>query len=256
MESYSIKNIEHLTGIKAHTIRIWEKRYKTLVPFRTSTGIRYYDDEQLRKLLNISVLLKQGNKISSLMSLPDEKINEMIVKQVSQQQANNLYSTYINNLISSMLSYDEILFDKVFSTIFIRFGVYDSMINIVYPFLKTTGILWSTKNVSPGQEHFASNIVKRKLLVAVDAIPVPKNTTKKFLLFLPPDEWHDIGLNFSDYVIRNGGIETINLGQSVPYSSLNSCIQKVNPDYLLTFFTSGTDFTGVIKYLKEFDQPF
>jgi methanogenic corrinoid protein MtbC1 len=251
LESYSIKQIEQLTGIKAHTIRIWEKRYRTLVPHRTATGIRYYDDEQLRKMLNISVLLQQGNKISTLMSLPDEKINEMILEQVSQQQSTNIYGTYINSLISSMLSYDELLFDKVFSTIFIRFGVYDSMINVVYPFLKITGILWSTKNATPGQEHFASNIVKRKLLVAIDAIPVPKNSTKKFILFLPPGEWHDTGLNFSDYVIRNAGIETINLGQSVPYASLESCIQRVNPDYLLTFFTSGTDFTEAITYLKE-----
>lgn len=251
MESYSIKDIENLSGIKAHTIRIWEKRYKTLVPQRTSTGIRYYDEDQLRKMLNISVLLQQGNRISTLMSLSDARINEMILEHTAEQPRDNLYSTYINSLISSMLSYDEIVFDKIFSTIFIRFGVYDSMINVVYPFLKSTGILWSTKNITPGQEHFASNIIKRKLLVAIDSIPVPQNSAKKFLLFLPRGEWHDIGLNFSDYVIRNTGIETINLGQSVPYASLDSCIQRVNPDYLLTFFTSGTNIAESIIYLKE-----
>lgn len=251
MESYSIKKIEQLTGIKAHTIRIWEKRYNTLLPHRTPTGIRYYDNDQLRRILNISVLLQQGNKISALMRLPDEKINDMILRQVSQPQPGDFSQIYINSLVSSMLSFDELLFEKVFSTIFIRLGVYDAMVNVVYPFLKTTGIFWSTGNASPAQEHFASNIVKRKLLVALDAIPVPKHSPKKFLLFLPPGEWHDIGLHFSDYVIRNAGVETINLGQSVPYTSIHSCVQKVSPDHLLTFFNSGTDVTEAMIYLKE-----
>jgi methanogenic corrinoid protein MtbC1 len=186
-----------------------------------------------------------------MMALPDEEIHELILNLVLKPHAEDLYDVYINSLIGAMLSFDEPLFDKVFSNVFLRFGVYDTMLKIVYPFLRKTGVLWSTRNATPAQEHFASNILKRKLFAAIDGIPFSRNKSKKFLLFLPPGEWHEIGFLFSDFMIRSAGVETLYLGQNVPYSSLETTIELSKPDHLLTFFTAGVDFSAHLKVLVE-----
>ncbi|MES2702457.1 MAG: MerR family transcriptional regulator [Bacteroidota bacterium] len=239
MESYSINDVQQLTGIKAHTLRIWEKRYNGLQPHRTTTNIRYYDDDQLRKLLNIATLIDHGHKISNVLDLPDDKINELIVGVHAGSSKEGVYQAYINTMVNAMLAFDEAAFDKVFSSIFVRFGVCDAVINVVYPFLHKTGVLWSTTNVLPVQEHFASNIIKRKLITAIDGLPHPTGTAKRFLLYLPSGELHEIGLLFADYLIRSAGHETIYLGQDVPFSNLQSAIMRTNPGFLLTFFIPG-----------------
>lgn len=239
MEIYSINDVERFTGVKAHTLRIWEKRYKSIIPHRTATKIRYYDELQVKKLLNISCLLDHNYKISYLMKLTDSELNELILEKEKNLATDDLCNIYINDLIKAMIAFDEPFFDKLFSTVITRFGVYEAMIKVIYPFMNTTGILWATNSLVPAQEHFASNIIKRKLNAAIDGIPYPKEGTKKFLLFLPSNEWHEIGLLFSDYVIRNAGHHTIYLGQSLPISNLTSTIENVSPQYLLTFVIPG-----------------
>lgn len=250
MESYSINAVEQLTGVKAHTLRIWEKRYNALIPHRTPTNIRYYDDEQLRKLLNISTLQQHGHRISTLMAMEDSEINDLLVAMANDDETGDQYDVYISSLISYMLIFDEPAFDKVYSNIIIRLGLFDAMTKVVYPFLRKTGILWSISNATPAQEHFASNIIKRKLLSAIDGIPYHDKAEKKFLLFLPPDEWHEIGLLLADYLIRSAGMASIYLGQNVPFSSLQLTVEKWKPDHLVTFFTSGLDMDDHIRKLS------
>lgn len=227
-----------MTGVKAHTLRIWEKRYQSLIPHRTDTNIRYYDNEQLRKLLNVSTLLQHGYKISSLMSMSDDKMNGLILSLSSEQKTDDLADVHINKLVSAMLAFDEASFDKTCSNVIIRYGLYEAMVRVIYPFLRKTGVLWSTRNVAPAQEHFASNIIKRKIQSAIDGIKVPVGAEKKFVLFLPPGELHETGLLLSDYLIRNSGACSIYLGQDVPYESLKMSLELNKVSHLLTFVPS------------------
>ena len=251
MSSYQIADLEQLTGIKAHTIRIWEKRYKLIEPHRTPTNIRYYDDEQVRKLLNVATLLACGGKISHIAELSDEQLNKQIQESQDQPSEDNSSTSFVNSLTAAMINYDEPGFDKIFSAAITRFGVYNAMIKVFYPFLFKTGILWITNEAMPSQEHFASNIIRRKLLAAIDGLMPAKKRNKKFVLFLPPGEWHEIGLLLSDYILRFNGCETIYLGQNVPYENLNAVITKLKPNYLLTFYVSRIDEYAVNEALKE-----
>ena len=249
MERYTINSVEQLTGINAHSLRAWEKRYQTLIPHRTGTNIRYYDDLQLRKLLNIATLLPHGLKISKLMAMQDDEIHALVSKlQEPAPHQEQSMDAQINSLVASMLDFDEPLFDKVLSNTIIRLGVFDAMMKVVYPFLRKTGVLWSTDNATPAQEHFASNLLKRKLQSAMNDIPYPPKTTNRFLLFLPPGEHHEIGLLFSDYLIRSAGMMTIYLGQDLPYESLRVALREISPGYILTFFTTRASF---IEHLQQ-----
>ena len=183
------------------------------------------------------------------MAYPQEKVHELIAQCGANITDNGLYDVYINSLISAMVSFDEALFDKYLSNVFIRFGIYDSVVKIVYPFLQKTGVLWNITNVVPAQEHFASNIVRRKLLSAIDGLPYGIKKDKKFLLFLPAGEWHEIGLLFADYIIRGKGYETIYLGQNLPYSNLALAIETTKPTHLVTFFSGWTDISENITKL-------
>lgn len=256
MERYSIHDVELLTGISAHTLRAWEKRYKTLLPHRTETNIRFYDGAQLRKLLNISALLPYGHKPSKLAVMSDREMHEHVMALNNDDIGTNGAGVHINNLVSAMLSFDEPAFDKVLSAMIMKSGIYDAMLNVVYPFLRKTGILWSTDNTSPAQEHFASNLLCRKLQSALDAIPCPSQTDKKFILFLPPDEKHEIGLLFTDYVIRSKGKATIYLGRDLPYTSLKVAMEQSGATHLLTFFTIGMDMELHLEHLAAATKGF
>lgn len=247
MSTYHIYDIERLTGIKAHTIRIWEKRYQIVNPHRTPTNIRYYDDDQLRKLLNVSTLLQQGKKISAISQLSEQEIaNEIVVIGEEETSSEDIIiQGYINNLIAFMASFDEDGFEKTFSIAVKKLGIYKAMVKVFYPFLFKTGILWSANNIMPAQEHFAVNIIKRKLIAVIDKLPRTSKTPKKFVLFLPPGEWHEMSLLFSDYIIRSKGYKTLYLGQSVPLENLDTTIAKYKPTHLLTFLIAEKDITSI-----------
>jgi DNA-binding transcriptional MerR regulator len=251
---YQINDLERLTGIKAHTIRIWEKRYRIVEPFRTSTNIRYYDDAQVRKLLNVSTLLESGLKISKVAALSEQQINEQIQRLRERPEEDTVCRSFINDLVVFMLSYDEAAFEKTFSAAVTRFGLYDAMIRVIYPFLYKVGMLWSVAETMPAQEHFASCIIRRKLLAACDGLPPATRSDLKFVLFLPPEEWHDIGLIFSDYLIRSKGVPVLFLGQNVPYDNLDIVVTKSKPTHLLTFFVTGRPQKEIKKFLEEFSS--
>lgn len=251
MSTYHIAEVERLTGIKAHTIRIWEKRYNLVTPHRTDTNIRYYDDNDLRKLLNISTLLQQGLKISSLSGMTDKEISEHINKTSLQAEEDVITTGYINNLVSFMIGFDEAGFEKTFSSAVNRLGMFQAMIQVFYPFLHKTGVLWSVNEIMPAQEHFAMNIIKRKLQAAIDGLPPATNRSKKFVLFLPPGEWHEISLLFGDYIIRYHGYTSLYLGQSVPYENLEATIGQFKPTHLLGFYISEKNTATIESDIKK-----
>lgn len=238
MTSYQISDLEKITGIKAHTIRIWERRYNLIEPYRTSTNIRYYDDHQVKKLLKVSTLLTQGLKISKIAGLSEREMNTHIHELEKISPEDSICTGFINDLIASMLSFDEIVFEKAFASAVVRFGMYEAMIKVFYPFLKKTGLMWSSNDAMPVQEHFASAIIRRKLIVAIDGLPSPKKKSKTFLLFLPPEEWHETGLLLSDYLIRSKGFKTIYLSQNVPLHNLQDVVDTIEPTHLLTIYTA------------------
>jgi DNA-binding transcriptional MerR regulator len=229
---YSIKDIEHLTGIKAHTIRIWEKRYNIISPHRTDTNIRFYDDEDLKKILNISVLNKNGYKISKIARLSNERLNREILDLTYSTETSH---NEIENMIIAMIDFDELKFEKIYNKSIMQMGFEDTMLKVVYPFFEKIGVLWQTSNINPTQEHFISNLVRQKINVAIDSLaPNISTNSKKFVLFLPEGEWHELGLLFYSFLIKKLGHKVFYLGSSVSLENTLDLDRSVNFDCLLT----------------------
>lgn len=238
MDTYQITDLEQLSGIKAHTIRIWEKRYGLIEPHRTKTNIRYYDNEQVRKLLNIVTLLNAGHKISKLSELKEEELSELIALSSNSEETDSFCNGAINTLIGATLNYDEFSFEKTYSSVLNRLGLYNGMLKVIYPLLYRIGILWSIGDAMPAQEHFTSGLIRRKLMAAIDGVVVNERSRKKAVVFLPPDEWHDIGILFTDYILRSNGYHVFNLGQNVPYENVSNVLNNTGATTALTFFIS------------------
>jgi len=252
---YSIKDLERLSGIKAHTIRIWEKRYDILNPERTDTNIRFYCDDDLKRLLNISVLIKNGGKISRIASLSNEALSQKIL------ELNNVStpaeSGQIENLIVAMIDLDEAKFEKVLNNSIIQIGFEESMFQVVYPLLHKIGILWQIGTITPVQEHFISNLIRQKLYAAIDALPVERHkNSKTFLLTLPQWELHDIGLLVYNYLIRKKGHKTIFLGQGVPIKDVITIHELVHPDAIVTSFSTPMESEDMLEYLHGLTRSF
>lgn len=237
MGVFSIKDIEAVSGIKSHTLRIWEQRYGIIVPKRTESNIRYYDDDDLKHILNISILNRQGIKISEIARMSKEEITEAILKCSGHSSEN--FDSHVKGLISAMLSFDEYGFHKILTTNVIQVGLEQTMLNIVFPFLSEVGLLWQIGSIHPSHEHFASNIVKQKLYVAIDGnVGRYAENRKRFLLFLPEQEQHSIGLLFANYILRSRGQDVLYLGQEVPLVDLKDAFTDNEPDYVLTQLTA------------------
>jgi len=248
MGNYSIKDLEKISGVKAHTIRIWEKRFNIIQPSRTDTNFRYYDDEQLKKLLNISLLNNYGYKISSIAKLCDKDICKEVEK-VALSGKN--YDAQIEKLVIAMIEMDEDGFESQLTEFIARDGFEDAIHNVVYPFFDKIGVLWQTGSVSPAQEHFVSNIVRQKLISAIDGLKKERlENFKTFLLFLPEGELHEMGLLFSAYLLKKYGHRVIYLGQSLPLADLKHVVKTRKPDILLTFITSPME-GGIKNYFHQ-----
>ncbi len=235
MGKYSIKELEQLSGIKAHTIRIWEKRHKIIVPSRTPTNIRTYSDDDLKKIINVSLLNNYGIKISKIAKMSAADMNERIL-QIAELK--NDAAIHIDQLIVAMMDMEEEGFEKILGNLILRYGFERTVTEIVYPFLERIGILWQTQNITPAHEHFISNLIRQKIIVAIDSLPIPPKTSKKVMLFLPEHEMHELGLLFYHYLTRKAGLRTYYLGQSVPHTDLVSIFAAHSPDVLLTSVTS------------------
>lgn len=254
MSSYSIKDLEQLSGIKAHTLRIWEQRYSIITPKRTDTNIRTYDDQDLKLVLNISLLKDHGYKISEISKMSIEDMYREVVK-ISDRQQN--YPDQIHALTLSMIDLDEERFEKIVSTNILQFGFENTMIHIIFPFLNRIGTLWVTGSVGPAQEHFISNLIRQKLIVAIDSQANNQRPDgKKYMLFLPEGELHEINLLFSNYVIRARYNKVIYLGQSLPFNELAFAYNLHKPDYLFTSITSVPANHEVQPYVDQLVSAF
>jgi DNA-binding transcriptional MerR regulator len=233
---FSIKDLERISGIKAHTIRIWEQRYNIISPQRTETNIRYYSNEDLKRILNVSILNNNGLKISKIADLSPQELHDE-VKRIVDTNAND--DDQIEGLIMAMVELDENRFNEIITRNISKKGLLNTIENHIYPFFEKVGILWQTGAINPAQEHFISNLVRQKIIVAIDTIqtkPDPQKDT--FVLFLPDAEMHEIGLLVYSYILKSKGHKTIYLGQSVPYVDLLEVFQTVNPQKMLTIFTN------------------
>lgn len=254
MIKYSIKDLEKLTGIKAHTIRIWEKRYQLISPERTTTNIRYYSDKDLKKLLNVSTLNRNGLKISNIVSMDNEEINQRIM-DISDTSYD--FDNQVEQLIISMIDMDESRFDRVLSSSVIKMGFDDTVTKILYPFFEKIGVLWQIGTVCPAQEHFVSALVRQKLIIAIDGQSgANKPDAKVILMFLPSNEWHELGLLFYSYLVKKAGYKVIYLGQSVPFEDLLEVNEKHQIDYLFTSFTTPLTQRKYTEYLQQLSIAF
>ncbi len=237
MGQFSIKDIELLTGIKAHTLRIWEQRYNLPQPQRTETNIRLYSDDDLKLLLNVSLLNQFGHKISEITRLTEKEIRDLAVNYSIHTDR---HSVHIQTLITSMINLDEFAFEKILNTSILQYGFEKTMMEVVFPFMSMIGVMWQTGTVNPAFEHFISNLIRQKLIVAIDGQPKTiHQSVKKFLLFLPENETHELGLLFANYIIRNAGCTSLYLGQNLPIKNLEQVSERFTPDVILTSLTIG-----------------
>lgn len=252
MSTYSIKDLEQLSGIKAHTLRIWEQRYNLLNPKRTDTNIRFYDDVDLKLILNVALLNDNGYKISKIASMDSEEMRAEVMKLTDRTLT---HDDQIHALTICMIEMDEERFDKVLSTNILKLGFEQTMMNIVYPFMSKIGVLWQTGAINPAHEHFISNLVRQKLIVAIDG-QVPNGDGKKFLLFLPEGELHEISLLFASYLIKSKGNKVIYLGQNTPNEDLLAVYKIHQPDYMLTVITTSPAAEYAQEYLNQLAARF
>ena len=253
MGKYSIKELEQLSGIKAHTIRIWEKRFGVITPQRTSTNIRFYSDEDLKKIINVSLLNSHGLKISKIAGMSIEEISQKILDMIEKKPETDIY---IDQLVVAMVDLDEEQFEKILFTLVNKFGFERSITEVVYPFMEKIGILWQTGTITPAHEHFISNLIRQRLIISIASLPFPPKKSKKAILFLPEGELHEIGLLFYHYLARSNGFKTFYLGQSVPHQDLKTVYKIHQPDVLITSMVSSPSPAQFEKYINTLSQDF
>jgi DNA-binding transcriptional MerR regulator len=247
---FSIKDLENLSGIKAHTIRIWEKRYNVLEPMRTDTNIRYYDLASLQKLLNITLLHNHGYKISKISKMTADKI-PLMVKEIINEKSVKHHA--INAFKLAMMNFDQAMFFKTYDSLLSNKSFKDVFFDVFIPLMQEIGLLWQTDTITPAHEHFIIYLIKQKLLVQTEKIQTkePIYTDKVFVLYLPMNEIHELGLMYLNYEIISFGYKTIFLGESVPTESLKNILSYFDNPVFLTYMTVEPDKDSINDYLKE-----
>lgn len=251
---YSISELEQLSGIQSHTIRIWEQRYNALKPMRTEGNTRLYDDEQLKKLLDIVSLNQSGLKISKICSLTSTDLEHLLNKELNLSPQRSKFEYYVTQLLQFGLAYNEYDFDKLLTSCIEKFGILDSYRNILYPILVRLGLMWRQDHICPAQEHFLTNIIRRKIFTAIDSVPLQKAYEETWLLFLPEDEDHDIGLLFAHYLLKAVKKRVIFLGSKVPLSSIERVLDENKVDKLLLFMVRLRPKTAAQKYINDLQK--
>jgi DNA-binding transcriptional MerR regulator len=254
MDRYTIADLEKLTGIMAGTIRIWERRYRIIKPHRTDTNRRWYDDDDLKRIINISILNRHGLKISKIAELTGPQIAEQVALLTKDSTDSG---TQINSLIVSMAEFNENAINETLLRSIIVRGFEETFENIVFPFLRRVGIMWHTGSVDIGAEHFVSNIFRKRLIAATDSLPsAVSNSGKRILLYLPENELHELGLLFYTFIVRKSGHEALYLGQSTPFNALADVAERWHPDILVTGSLTGLPYTRPEDYLKRISAAF
>ncbi len=219
MNEFTIRDIENLCGIKAHTLRMWEQRYRLNIPKRKAGNHRLYDSEDLKHLLRIAFLYHNGYKISRLVQLDSKEIGELALKIPRDGNANEIF---INHLIEASVDLDQESFDRILHNIILHMGLEKAITQVAYPFLQKIGLLWLTGNVIPAQEHFASALITKKLLIAINGLENPPHSHEKnVLLFAPKGEHHEIPLLYMRYLMKKNGLSTVYFGKDAGLEDLH-----------------------------------
>jgi DNA-binding transcriptional MerR regulator len=253
MDSFTIKDLENLSGIKAHTLRIWEQRYGFLKPSRSFTNIRYYSNEELKTVLNIALLNKYGFKISHIDRMNEAEIREKIL---SLGQAQAQQERIINELIQHMVDINMDAFEETLDNYILARGIEKTIIQIIFPYMEKIGILWMTNHINPAQEHLVTNIIRQKLIVGIEAVSSPLKLQKSILLFLPEAEYHEIGLLFMHYLLKSRGAKVIYLGSNVPMKDVEFVVNLKKPDYLYCHLSTVGQNFNFERFLLHISKTF
>lgn len=249
---FSIKDLENLSEVKAHTIRIWEKRYSLLAPKRTDTNIRYYTLDSLKKILNVAFLNKNGYKISKIANFSEEEFNSSLQSLVNSELNKD---DFINNLKIAMLNFDVQHFEITYQRAINEFNFSKVFNNYFIPFLSNIGLLWQSGSINPTHEHFISNLIKQKTLLQIEKYQLltpARITNKFFILFLPDNEVHDLGLTYIHYEILKNGYKAIMLGASVPLECLEPFLLDDKEVVFVSYFTVSPAPDKIEGYLNDF----
>ncbi|MEN9569613.1 MAG: hypothetical protein RL172_844 [Bacteroidota bacterium] len=253
MNAFTIKDIENLTGIKAHTIRIWEQRYQLLKPNRTDTNIRYYTSDELKKVLNIALLNKYGYKISHIDKMNEQEVKEKILS-LTQLQAQ--LERIVNDLIKCMIDLDMDRLEDILDKYIASRGIERTITQLIFPFLEKIGILWLTNHINPAQEHLVTNIIRQKLIVGIEGASSSLISNKSVLLFLPEGEHHELGLLFVYYLLKSRGIGVIYIGANIPLNDVEYVVKLKKPNYLFTHLTSVSNNFQLDKFVANITRRF
>ncbi len=254
MTLYSISQLSQFSGIKPHTIRMWEQRYSALKPLRSEGNTRYYDSSQLRRLLNIVSLMGSGYKVSDLCTMPDEKMFRLIEGFLDNMKEEEPQEYFVSQFIAAGMDYDEAHFEKTFSHCLLRYGMTEMYRQVIYPTILRLGVLWTGNIVPPAQEHFVTNLFRQKMGVAIDSLPVGSSDGDDWILFLPENEYHELGLLFSNYLVRLAGKRAVYLGANVPLSSVVTAVEDTGVSNLLLFLVHYDLPEVVAAYLEAMQQ--
>ena len=251
MTKFTIKDLENLSGIKAHTIRIWEQRYSFLKPSRTDTNIRYYSNDDLKAILNISILNKYGYKISHINKM---SVNDVQARVAELNLAGAQQERIVNELIQVMVDLDISGFEKIIDKQIAANGIEKVILRLIFPFFERIGILWQTGHINPAQEHLTTNIIRQKLIVGIDQAKPVLRLKRSFLLFLPEREHHELGLLLVYYLLKKRGAEVFYIGANVPLKDAQFVNDTKKPDFIYIHLTStspGFNFEKFIRLTSE-----
>lgn len=253
MHSYTIKDLENLSGIKAHTIRIWEQRYSFLKPSRTGTNIRYYSNDELKTVLNIALLNKYGYKISHIDKMDESEIRQKILSlnQLEAQQ-----ERVVNELMRHMMDMDMEKFEMILDDYISSKGIDKAVNEVIFPFLEKIGILWQTNHIIPAQEHLVSNVIRQKLVTGIENIDCITRRDKTILLFLPEGEFHELALLYMHFCLKKRGICSIYLGCNITMDDVEYVVNIKKPDHLYTHLTTVNNKFNFDKFLTSLCQRF
>lgn len=256
MSVYSIKDLERLSGVKAHTIRIWEKRYELFSPQRTDTNIRKYSDDDVKLILRIHDLQQLGYKISKIVAMSKNEVDEILDEAMNENlgQEDN-YHLFVNELISAGLTFNEAKFDEVYEKAKSNFDIKDVFEKIFYVVLIKVGVLWSKGGANPAQEHFLSCLIRQYIISETKQVPLRKSD-EKFILFLPEEEDHEIGLLFVQFWLKKWGKSVIYLGARVPFVNLIETVKELSPKAIFGFVTIKSNLKKYQSFKNHLESDF
>lgn len=252
MATYSIKDLEYLSGIKAHTIRIWEKRYNLLDPNRTDTNIRTYSDDDVRRILNVSMLVKSGYKISNVALFDVEKLQSEVIRM---NRNSNDVDKSIDQLLFQTVNLNSIGFEDLLDKIILENGISKTIQQVVFPFFERIGILWQAGSVFTAHEHFVSNLVRNRLIRETGKFTISESP-RSVLFFLRENEWHELGLLYFNFLAAKAGLRCVYLGQSLPFGDLANLLNNNDFDFVCTSFIQAIEKPELEQYLKNLAMLF